>query len=165
MIEVRLSRLFGECDKHLLRMSTAAARMAAIMPLQPEAFEQLDDTAIATIDQFLYRFSKLQDAIGEKLLASILEWLQEPNPKGKPFIDVLNRLEQLGWLDSKSDWLELRKIRNLIAHQYEDDPQLAADGLNTIYAKRVLLESIYSRLKSLWEDRLMGATGGLSESP
>ena len=159
MIELRLRRLFGECDKHLLRMSTPAARMAAFMPLQPKAFEQLDETAIATIDQFLYRFSKLQDAIGEKLLGSILEWLQEPNPKGKPFIDVLNRLEQLGWLENKGDWLELRKIRNLMAHQYEDDPQLAADGLNTIYAKRLVLEGIYSRLKRLWEERLKGEMG------
>jgi len=56
--------------------------------------------------------------MGEKLFVSMLEFLQEENPKSKPFIDTLNRLEQIGLLEDKNTWLELRKIRNSIAHQY-----------------------------------------------
>lgn len=33
-----------------------------------------------------------------------------------------NRLEQLGWLPSVQDWLELRQIRNEFTHDYPDTP-------------------------------------------
>ena len=104
--------------------------------------------ALEHIDQFLFRFSKLQDAMGEKLFVSMLEFLQEENPKSKPFIDTLNRLEQIGLLEDKNTWLELRKISNNIAHQYEDEPKQASEALNAIYAVKPTLESIYQLFKT-----------------
>jgi hypothetical protein len=59
--------------------------------------------------------------------------LQEDNPKSKPFVDILNRLERLELLEDKNSWLMLRKIRNNIAHQYEDEPRQASEALNAIY--------------------------------
>ena len=122
--------------------------MAIFMPLNAESFQRLNEDEIEHIDQFLFRFSKLQDAIGEKLFILLLECLQEEHIKNRPFIDILNRLEQLGLLEDKNFWLELRKIRNNIAHQYEDEPQLAAEALNAIYAKKSVLENIYILLKA-----------------
>ncbi|MEQ1525769.1 MAG: hypothetical protein ABL911_03355 [Gallionella sp.] len=78
----------------------------------------------------------------------MLEFLKEENVKAKPFIDILNRLEQLGLLDDKNVWLELRKIRNNIAHQYEDEAQQASEALNAIYAAKPILEKIYMSLKA-----------------
>ena len=109
------------------------------MPLDASRYQKLSDDEIEPIDQFLYRFAKLQDAMGEKLFLLILEFLKEENTTNKPFIDILNRLEQLGLLENKNVWLELRKIRNNIAHQYEDEPQQAAEALNAIYAVKPIL--------------------------
>ncbi|UZR28712.1 hypothetical protein [Methylococcus mesophilus] len=148
MIDIRLEKLFSECDKHLARINRAAAKMAHFMPLNPATFRELTEDDIEHIDQFLFRFAKLQDAIGERLIVLLLEFLQEPNPKGKPFIDILNRLEQLGIMDDKNAWLELRKYRNNITHQYEDEPRLAAEALNAIYTGKSTLEQIYQRLKA-----------------
>jgi hypothetical protein len=86
--------------------------------------------------------------MGEKLFVSMLEFLQEENPKSKPFIDTLNRLEQIGLLEDKNTWLELRKISNNIAHQYEDEPKQASEALNAIYAVKPTLESIYQLIKT-----------------
>jgi hypothetical protein len=86
--------------------------------------------------------------IGEKLFVLVLEFLKEENIKSKPFIDILNRLEQLELLEDKNVWLELRKIRNTIAHQYEDEPEQASVALNAIYAAKRTLETIYLALKS-----------------
>ena len=77
----------------------------------------------------------------------MLMFLKEENPKSKPFIDILNRLEQLELLADKNVWLELRKIRNNIAHQYEDEPEQASAALNAIYAEKPALENIYLTLK------------------
>ena len=143
-----MEKLINECDKHLQRISRAYTKMALFMPLDASRYNQLSDDEVADIDQFLFRFSKLQDAMGEKLFVLMLEYLKEENPKSKPFIDTLNRLEQLGLLEDKNIWLELRKIRNNIAHQYEDEPKQASEALNAIYAVKPTLESIYQIIKT-----------------
>ena len=148
MINLRMDKLIAECDKHMQRMSYAYTKMALFMPLDISRYQQLSDDEVEHIDQFLFRFSKLQDAMGEKLFVLILELLQEENPKSKPFIDTLNRLEQIGLLENKNTWLELRKIRNTIAHQYEDEPKQASEALNAIYAVKPILESIYQLIKT-----------------
>ena len=122
------------------------------MPLDENKYQQLSDDEIEHIDQFLFRFAKLQDAIGEKLFMLLLEFLKEENTRTRPFIDILNRLEQLGFLDDKNVWLELRKIRNNIAHQYEEEPKQAAEALNAIFASKSILEKTYTTLKIRYVD-------------
>ncbi len=147
MINLRMEKLIAECDKHVQRMSHAYTKMALFMPLDINRYQQLSDDEVEHIDQFLFRFAKLQDAMGERLFILMLEFLKEDNPKSKPFIDTLNRLEQIGLLEDKNTWLELRKIRNNIDHQYEDDPKQASEALNSIYAVKPTLESIFQLIK------------------
>lgn len=153
MIQSRIEKLIVECDKHLARINRAYGKMAVFMPLNTEKYQQLSDDEIEHIDQFLFRFAKLQDAIGDKLFLLLLDFLLEENSRNKPFIDILNRLEQLGLLNDKNVWLELRKIRNNIAHQYEDEPQAATEALNAIYEAKAILETIYLTLKTRYADK------------
>ena len=152
MINLRIEKLIAECDKYLQRINGASLKMALFMPLDAAKYQQLGEGEIEHIDQFLFRFAKLQDATGEKLFILLLEFLKEENTRNKPFIDTLNRLEQIGLLNDKNIWLELRKIRNNIAHQYEDEPQAAADALNAIYAAKPILEKIYTSFKAKYLD-------------
>jgi hypothetical protein len=147
MIKLRIEKLIAECDKHVQRMSHAYTKMALFMPLDIRRYQQLSDDEVEHIDQFLFRFVKLQDAMAERLFILMLEFLKEENPKSKPFIDTLNRLEQIGLLEDKNTWLEFRKIRNNIDHQYEDDPKQASEALNSIYAVKPTLESIFLLIK------------------
>lgn len=62
-----------------------------------------------------YRFGKLQDSAG-RLSRLTLDALGEEVYE-LTFIDVLNRAEKLGILDSAKDWLILRELRNLITHE------------------------------------------------
>lgn len=148
MIEQRIEKLIAECDKHLKRINAAYLKMALFMPLDAAKFQQLTDDEVEHIDQFLFRFAKLQDAMGEKMFILLLEHLQEEHLRARPFIDILNRLEQLGLLEDKNVWLELRKVRNSIAHQYEDEPRQAAEALNLIYSSKASLEKIYTSLRT-----------------
>jgi hypothetical protein len=148
MINLRIEKLIAECDKHLKRINSAYQKMSEFMPLDATRYHQLSEDEIEHIDQFLFRFAKLQDAMGEKLFVLILEFLEEENPRNKPFIDILNRLEQLNLLENKNTWLELRKIRNNIAHQYEDEVQQAATALNAIYESKAILGKIYTSLRT-----------------
>ncbi len=63
------------------------------MPLDRQKYEQLTEDEIEHIDQFLFRFAKLQDAMGQKLFKNIMLFLDE-EIENKPFIDILNRMEK-----------------------------------------------------------------------
>jgi len=93
------------------------------------------------IDQFLFRFSKLQDSMGEKLFSTMLFLLGEDFSK-KPFIDLLNRLDKMELLH-RDEWMNLRKIRNDVAHKYSFNVDELADSLNDILKVKNNLIDIY----------------------
>ena len=55
----KLEKLFYVCEKHILRINSAANKMSSFMPLSLETFCNLTEDEIEHIDQFLFRFSKL----------------------------------------------------------------------------------------------------------
>jgi hypothetical protein len=86
------------------------------------------------------RFTKLQDVLGAKVFPRILTRLGE-DVRSMAFIDVLSRLEALGFIDSADTWLSLREQRNRLSHDYPDDPDILAAELNSaLGASEVLLE-------------------------
>jgi hypothetical protein len=99
------------------------------LPLTGEQFQSLTDPQIQTLDQFILRFTKLQDAMGSHLYTSILDYLQEPL-EDRPMLDKLNRLEKLGYLDNAEMWASVRSIRNKFSHDYPDDPEKNAALIN-----------------------------------
>ena len=44
-------------------------------------------------------------------------------------VENLDRAEKLGLLESADDWLVMRRLRNLMIHEYVDDPGQLAEGL------------------------------------
>ena len=93
-----------------------------VLPPQPWDVIELDDALVRLLDQILYRFLKLQDAIGERLIPATLSALAEPF-EDWPMRDRLDRLERLGYLDA-AQWLAGRSVRNRLAHEYPDAPEL-----------------------------------------
>lgn len=147
--EEKLEKIFNECDKHIIRINSASVKMRLNMPLDKNKYLNLTDDEVEHIDQFLFRFSKLQDAIGEKLFKTILLYLEE-KIENKPFIDILNRLEKLELLDDVVAWKELRDDRNELAHNYDDEPEETSEVINKLYNKKSLLIDIYQQIKSYY---------------
>jgi hypothetical protein len=114
-----LDDLIGECDLHLLALHEAMARSPR--PLTVDHFATRDPALIAALDQFAYRFTKLQDVISVQLFRRFaLDVLHEP-VESLPVIDILNLLERYRYLPSASRWQEIREIRNQITHEYRLD--------------------------------------------
>lgn len=97
------------------------------------------------LDQLAYRFSKLQDSMGMKLLPMLLDLTEEPLPEDATFAEKLQRLERLGALDSVERWRDLREIRNQLAHEYEDAPALKAAVLNRFIREVDALLAIWKK--------------------
>ena len=86
-----------------------------------EAIES--DPAVRQLtDQILFRFIKLQDTMGERLIPATLGHLMEAF-ESWPMRDRLDRLEKLGYIDVEA-WLRWRELRNRLAHEYPDAPDL-----------------------------------------
>ncbi len=121
------------CKRHADRLQWAKSALAKHFPLSAEGMSQLSDQEIAILDQFSTRFAKLQDAMGAKLFPAVLELTKEPENL-PTFIDKLNRLEQIGAIQSVENWLILREMRNEFSHDYPDNPALQSAILNKAFA-------------------------------
>ncbi len=144
---LKRDKALNECQKHLARLKYAKQQLKDIFPLTQKSYQELPEEDIQAIDQFIYRFSKLQDTVGEKLIKIVFD-LYEENIEKFTFIDILNRLEKAEILTVK-DWKELRDIRNELSHNYEDEPLESSIVLNKLYQKEELLELIYQNIKSV----------------
>lgn len=92
-----LATALWEADRHLAALETARRDWQAAPASDLEALE-CDHEKLRLLDQLLFRFTKLQDAMGLRLVPATLAALSEPF-EDWPMIDRLNRLEKLGFLD------------------------------------------------------------------
>ena len=131
IIELKLEPAIKECRLHQRRLEYALGQLHGKFPFTAKAWQNLDDETVADIDQLLFRYNKLQDAVGQRLFPAILmlggEWRDD-----ETFIDKLNRLEKLGAIPSADTWNEIRRIRNTMTHEFPDSPEQNADNVNRV---------------------------------
>ena len=142
--EKKLKNSIDEALIHLKRLFFAEEKIKIFFPLTENFVSDIKDEQVEHIDQFIYRFMKLQDCIGLRLFPSLLENLQE-DFKNRPFIDLLNRLEQLEIIDSVNLWQELRELRNNIAHEYPDNTDENTAALNELFWRIAELYAVFEK--------------------
>ncbi len=96
------------------------------------------------LDQFAYRYTRLQDDMGSRLFPSVLRALGENIP-AMSMLDRLDRMEQLGWLPQADEWSDLRHIRNEFTHEYPESATERFERLGlALKSARRLVEIIES---------------------
>ena len=136
----------AECDSHIARSRRAWGLLEAFFPLTTEKLKSASEEQIGHIDQFVYRFTKLQDAMGARLFPSLYAWNEE-RYEPKPFRDVLNRLEQLEILPSVRRWQFFRDLRNVLAHDYPETIDQTVMTLNTLHREWQQMEQLYTQVR------------------
>ncbi len=136
--------------KHFSRLENAfnALKKQYQFPINMDDFKIILDSIeyLAYSDQIIYRFSKLQDCMGAKLFKSLL--LYEGENVNKPFLDILNQLEIIDIINV-DEWFEIRDLRNEIAHDYEDNDEIAINILNIIYKLKIDLKETLDAIAKL----------------
>lgn len=108
-------------------LQTTDGRLFAVAMTPERAATLRADIDLAErTDAFVARFGRLQDTLADKLLPALLDWLLEPVGTA---IDNLNRAERLGWIESVETWVEVRRLRNRMIHEYVRDPAELASAL------------------------------------
>ena len=146
---LKIEKYLNECNKHKIRIEKSYVKVKEIFPISAPRYQSLNDDEIEAIDQYLFRFAKLQDTLGNRLFRLIVSEYED-NINQLTFIDILNRLEKIGVIDDINIWRKLRDIRNDISHQYDDEPQEMAEALNNIFAYKSELIKIFDKIESFF---------------
>lgn len=122
---VFLRRVVGREKQYLLEVD---GRLFGGLDAFKEAVagSKADPIFTERLDAFVSRFSRLQDTLGDKLLPALLAALAEAPAST---IENLDRAERLGLINSADAWLEIRKLRNQMVHEYIEDPELLTNAL------------------------------------
>lgn len=144
MTPERLMHIYlGECSLHVAVLAEALAEARQWLPFTPDSVQHIEKERLRVLDQVAYRFTKLQDTMGQKVLPTILDLAQEPIAPDATFVEKLNWLERMGALPSAEEWKKLRVARNAIAHEYPDDPELGASAINRFLDGAIRLNALY----------------------
>ena len=150
----RLREILHEITVHTRRIATASISCNPLFPLTGDRYRGLSDDEIAHIDQLLYRFTKLQDALGAKLFPALVGLLRE-DAASMTVIDKLQVLEQAGVVPDADAWTRLREIRNQLAHDYEDDPHQAVVYLNDVFTAVEALNAVAAQSQAFVQQRVL----------
>lgn len=132
-------------DIHAMRLNEALMQVKQLIPLPILSISQLSTQQLAFLDMVTLRFGKLQDIVGVKIMPLILEILAED---AMTFIDKLNKLEKLGYISSSDWWIELRELRNQIAHDYPNNEKLICANISMLVDKSTELLDFWNVLKT-----------------
>ncbi len=146
LLQQKLQAAQNECNTHLQRLNYAYSNISKFLPASTDTLANLNDEQIEALDQYIYRYTKLQDAMGLRLFKHVLDALAE-DIRSMAFIDRLQRLEQLGAIPSSQQWLELRQLRNLLAHEYENHDKERAKIINLVFSKHQTIVNIHRQVQ------------------
>ena len=139
------------CQTHAFALQEALDDLR-LQDLSHNDLMQLTKDNRRLLDQFAYRYTRLQDDMGRSLFPALLQ-IQGEEISEMSVLDRLNRLEQLRWIDSADEWNDLRRIRNEFTHEYPEtaEQRYARFQLAFEAARRIMniLQAIEHRLKSL----------------
>ena len=144
--QMALQQSLALCQGHADALQEALQDIHA-RDMDLDGFTHLSKQDRRLLDQFAYRYTRLQDDIGAKLMPAVLKSLGE-DVAPMSALDRFFRLEQLGWLASADDWQSLRQIRNQFTHDYPDNPTERFERWQAAVHAASQLVSVLTRFQS-----------------
>jgi len=102
-----------------------------LYPMIERSLIELPIEKRAFIDSLIYRFLIIQDYASTKLFPLIAQIITN-QPQQSSWFDTLALMEKHQIITSEEEWDKLRKLRNLLSHEYENIPELRAIDINRL---------------------------------
>jgi len=106
-------------DQAIPSFSKSLEKCRSLNLAGPRSFEVEE-----SLDALTSKFARVSDIFTQKVLKSLVLLTREDAPT---FVDRMNLCEKLGVISSAADLIEIRDLRNQIAHEY------LSDNLTEIY--------------------------------
>lgn len=149
-----LKAAINTCDLHASRIIIALKHVEKNFPLSSEDVANFQDEELGYFEILTNRFVKLQDHMGGRLFPALLTYLDIETSTTTP-LDRLAKLAKLELLPSENFWLEMRELRNDLAHEYPDNPAATAKALNQSLVHIQALVGYWLELKQKINERFL----------
>ena len=134
-------------DLHLRRADAAKKEIMLFKDnLTTDTFNDFEK--IKSIDTFIFRFTKVQDLLGEKLFKEVLISLGDYKDN-MTMLDIQDKLEKIEIIEHASEWMDFRNLRNILAHEYPDNEEDLLDGIIMSLEVHEKIKVIYKNIKEL----------------
>jgi hypothetical protein len=140
---MRFENIIEELKLHFGRVDSITPVIKSWIPLTEKDFDNVEK--VTTIDSFIYRFNKIQDRMGDRLFPKFLQLMEEYSSR-MPLIDVLNELERLEIIGNAAEWIEYRKLRNSLTHDYPGNIEEIIEALEQALEAYEKMKMIYSNI-------------------
>ncbi len=141
---IKLREALQECGRHAFYLAKAQERLP--QTIDGPQLETPDESLVAALDQFAYRFARLQDALGQRVLRLFLVAILREPLEDAPMRDVLDRLERLGYVNAER-WEQYRAVRNALVHEYPEETDRRAVRLHLAFTMADELATLLVRLR------------------
>lgn len=142
----RLQYLARLVNREIARLLATDRRLFAQPFTVERACALADDEDLAErVEAFVARFGRLQDTVGDKLLPA---YLVAHGERIATFADNLDRAERLGLVADAQSWIDMRKLRNQMIHEYVEEPYLLASAITAAHEFVPRLVEVARRLTS-----------------
>ncbi len=139
---LQFKSLLDVCDRHEAVLKNAMTNLENLGPITGHRVDNLNATELMAVDQFIYRYCRLQDTVGGKLLPKLLQAAGEPVPSEASFVDQLDHCERIGIVRSAQEWREARSIRNRFSHDYPDAEERAESIKSALTTAELLFDTV-----------------------
>ncbi len=128
-------------SKSIDTLKKSVQKAKAIGQKKEYSFEEME-----TFDSLTSKFGRSSDIFTQKILRSIWMLLHEDSV---PFIDLLNKAEKMSLIQSSNILIEIRDLRNQIAHEYiaEAIQELIPEVINLVYELEKNIQVTYNFIK------------------
>ncbi len=135
--------IIDKINLHKSRATQALLEIKSWQDIDSEIFEEFEKVKV--VDTFIYRFIKLQEMMGEKLFKVFLDEIGEYKDN-MSLLDLLDKLERFDIIDQASDWMEYRKLRNKLTHEYPNNEDDVVEGIKLAIEVFDKIETILSNI-------------------
>ncbi len=141
-----------ELAAHLERL---AGRMAALLPVEPDALSRWDDDPWERLHALLRMFEQLYDLTSRKLFRGFL-FLSGETIAGLSAQNQFRRIEALGGIDSADRWIEIGATRNILVHDYPTNVTARAQRANQAWTDLpTLIAATRQTIRALRAEKLI----------
>ena len=146
-----LRQIHEQCLTHADALTGALSDMR-LLGLTRSSYEHLSKEDRRLLDQFAYRYTRLQDDMGSRLMPAVLRALGE-DVAAMPALDRFSRMEQLSLLSSVDEWNNLRQIHNQFTHDYPDSAHEQSERLQAAISAACQLSSALAHISAKLQQR------------
>ncbi len=145
-----IAKAINECDVHIKFILDALSVIEKYFPLTIKSYSKiLKESNMAFLDQFVYRYTKLEDKIGGSIVSDIV-YLFDFAENGKTFREKLGVLEKEGLIENVQTWEYFRDLRRRLSHEYALDVDRQMNTLNEVCSAYFYLVKDYNKMKEFF---------------